>query len=63
MPQYQILGDDLQYLKVQLNPGEQFYADAGHMIMKNASVNMQTRMRGGLLAGIKRALTGGSFFL
>ena len=33
------------------------------MVMKSATVNMQTKMRGGLLAGIKRALTGGSFFV
>ncbi|BBL46912.1 TIGR00266 family protein [Metallosphaera sedula] len=63
MPQYQIMGDDLQYLKVQLAPQEGFYADAGHMIMKTASVNMQTKMRGGFLSGLKRALTGGSFFV
>ncbi|MEM3244596.1 MAG: AIM24 family protein, partial [Metallosphaera sp.] len=61
MPQYNILGDDLQYLRVNLAQGEQFYADAGHMVMKNITVSMQTRMRGGLLGGLKRALTGGTF--
>ncbi|MCG2909092.1 MAG: TIGR00266 family protein [Sulfolobaceae archaeon] len=63
MPQYQIIGNDLQYLRVMLNPGEMIYADAGHMVMKSNTVIMQTRMRGGLLSGIKRALTGGSFFV
>ncbi len=63
MPQYQILGDDLQYLKVLLSPGEGFYADAGHMVMKSNSVTLQTKLRGGILSGIKRALTGGSFFV
>ncbi|MEL9969910.1 TIGR00266 family protein [Metallosphaera sp.] len=63
MPQYNILGDDLQYLRVNLAQGEQFYADAGHMVMKNVTVSMQTRMRGGLLGGLKRALTGGTFFV
>ena len=63
MPQYQILGNDLQYLRVELAQGEGFYSDAGHMVMKSSSVNMQTRMRGGLLGGLKRVLTGGSFFV
>lgn len=63
MPQYQIIGNDLQYLKVTLVQGEGIYADAGHMISKSNSVILQTRMRGGLLAGLKRALTGGTFFV
>ncbi|BFH73719.1 TIGR00266 family protein [Sulfurisphaera javensis] len=63
MPQYQIFGNDLQYLKVVLAPGEGIYADAGHMVAKQSTVTMQTKLRGGLLAGIKRALTGGSFFV
>ncbi|AAY81109.1 TIGR00266 family protein [Sulfolobus acidocaldarius] len=63
MPQYQILGDDLQYLKVELAQGEGFYADAGHMVMKSSTVNLQTKMRGGILSGMKRALTGGTFFV
>jgi len=63
MPQYNIYGEDLQYLKVTLNDGEVIYADAGHMISKQATVQMQTRMKGGLLAGLKRELTGGSFFV
>ncbi|MBB5252758.1 TIGR00266 family protein [Sulfurisphaera ohwakuensis] len=63
MPQYQIFGNDLQYLKVILAPGEGIYADAGHMIAKQASVTLQTRLRGGILSGLKRVLTGGSFFV
>ena len=63
MPQYLVFGADLQYLKVTLGPGEMIYADAGHMIAKQATVQMQTKMRGGLFGAIKRALTGGSFFV
>lgn len=63
MPQYEIQGDDLQYLKVYLSPNEGIYADAGHMILKDNTVTLQTKLRGGLLSGIKRALTGGSFFV
>lgn len=63
MPQYQIYGTDFQYLKVVLAPGEMIYADAGHMISKQATVQLQTRMRGGLFGGLKRVLTGSSFFV
>ncbi|QKR00787.1 TIGR00266 family protein [Metallosphaera tengchongensis] len=63
MPQYQVVGADLQYLKVQLSQGEGIYADAGHMVMKDSGVSLQTRLRGGFLSGLKRAITGGSFFV
>ncbi|AWR97944.1 TIGR00266 family protein [Acidianus sulfidivorans JP7] len=63
MPQYEIQGDDIQYVKVYLNPGEKIYGDAGHLVMKTSSTIMQTKMRGGLLGAIKRELTGGSFFV
>ncbi|ARM76742.1 TIGR00266 family protein [Acidianus manzaensis] len=63
MPQYEVVGDDIQYVKVYLNPGEKIYGDAGHVVMKSDSTQMQTRMRGGFFAGIKREITGGSFFV
>jgi uncharacterized protein (AIM24 family) len=39
MPQYQIVGQDIQYVKVYLNSGEKIFGDAGHLLMKTASVN------------------------
>ncbi len=63
MPQYQIVGQDIQYVKVYLNPGEKIYGDAGHLLMKTATVNMQTKMRGGFFGALKREITGGSFFV
>ncbi|WP_338602860.1 TIGR00266 family protein [Sulfolobus tengchongensis] len=63
MPEYEILGHDIQYLKVILSEGETIYADAGHMVAKQSSVEMKTRLRGGFFGGLKRALSGGSFFV
>ncbi|QXJ28471.1 Uncharacterized protein J5U23_01340 [Saccharolobus shibatae B12] len=63
MPQYEILGKDLQYLKVMLGEGEAIYADAGHMVAKQSSVTMKTTMRGGFFGALKREITGGSFFV
>ncbi|MFP3399735.1 TIGR00266 family protein [Acidianus sp.] len=63
MLQYQIIGDDIQYVKVFLNPGEKIYADAGHIMSKSSSVTIQAKMRGGILSAIKRELTGATFFV
>ncbi len=61
--QYQILGDDIQYVKVLLNPGEKIYAEAGHLMSKSSTVSIQAKMRGGFLSAIKRELTGATFFV
>ncbi|BDC18941.1 TIGR00266 family protein [Acidianus sp. HS-5] len=61
--QYQILGDDIQYVKVFLNPGEKIYAEAGHLMSKSSTVAIQAKMRGGILSAIKRELTGATFFV
>lgn len=63
MPEFTVEGDDLQYLRVKLGPGEVVYADAGHLLMKDEAVSMNTVMKGGLLGALKRALTGSSFFV
>ena len=63
MPQYSIEGYDLQYLKATLNHGETIYADAGHMVGKDKSVQLKTKMQGGLFGALKRRLTGETFFV
>ena len=63
MPQYHIFGGDIQFLKVILAEGESIYADAGHMVAKKGSVQMKTKMQGGLLGALKRELTGETFFV
>ncbi|MGE5377647.1 MAG: TIGR00266 family protein [Bacteroidota bacterium] len=60
---YQILGDDLQLVEVELDPGEGVRAEVGTMTYMEDGIEMQTGMGGDLLSGFKRALTGESFFI
>lgn len=65
---YQIYGDDLQLVEVELDPGEGVRAEAGVMTYMEDGVQMDTSMGGsgllgGLFQGFKRALTGESFFI
>lgn len=60
---YKIFGDDIQLVEVELDPGEGVRAEAGTMTYMDSSVEMQTGTGGGLLRGLKRAVTGESFFI
>lgn len=70
---YQIVGDDMQMVLVELDPGEAVIAEAGAMNFMEEDIQFETRMGDGsqadqglmgklLLAG-KRALTGESIFM
>ena len=63
MPEFKIMGNDIQHLYVELGPGEKIYAEGGHLIWKSSSVNVKATTAGGLLAGLKRAITEASFFV
>jgi uncharacterized protein (TIGR00266 family) len=60
---YQIYGDDLQLVEIELDPGEGVRAEAGTMTYMEPGIQMQTGTGGGLFQGFKRALTGESFFI
>ena len=60
---YNITGDNLQFANVEIAPGETVYAEAGSMAYMTGNVSMDAKMRGGLFKGLKRKLTGESFFL
>jgi uncharacterized protein (TIGR00266 family) len=60
---YQIFGDDLQLLEVELDPSEGVRAEVGTMTYMEDGIEMQTGMGGDLFSGFKRALTGESFFI
>ena len=50
--------------RVQLSRGEELSAEAGAMVSKSAGIEMDTGIKGGLFAGLKRSLLGGeSFFI
>ncbi len=59
---YKIYGDDLQLVEVELDPGEGIRGETGTMTYMEPGIEMQTQV-GGVLKGLKRALTGESFFI
>ncbi len=60
---YRIFGDDLQLVEIELDPGEAVRAEAGTMTYMETGIEMQTGTGGGIFKGLKRAITGESFFI
>lgn len=71
--EYEIVGDDMQFVEIELDPGETVVAEAGAMMYMTQGVRMETRFGdpsaesqgffGKLLSAGKRALTGESLFM
>ena len=72
---YEIVGDDLQFVKIELDPGEAAIAEAGAMMYAEDGIAMQTifgdgsaqSQQGGIMGSLvsagKRLLTGESLFM
>ena len=70
---YQIHGDDMQYIEIELDPGEATVAEAGGMMYMDDGIAMETifgdgsqahsGLMGSLLGAGKRLLTGESLFM
>ena len=60
---YEIVGDDLQAVVVDLDPGEAVLAEAGAMLWMEDPIRMNTGTEGGIFSGLKRVITGESFFI
>jgi len=60
---YTIYGDDMQLVEIELDPGEGVRAEAGTMTYMEPGIEMQTGTGGGVFKGLKRAITGESFFI
>lgn len=60
---YKIFGDDLQLVEIELDPGEAVRAETGTMTYMENGIEMQTSTGGGLVKGLKRMITGESFFI
>jgi len=60
---YKIYGDDLQLVEIELDPGEGVRAEVGTMTYMEEGIEMQTSTGGGILKGLKRMVTGESFFI
>jgi uncharacterized protein (TIGR00266 family) len=63
MMRYRISGTVMQIVEIELAPGEQVYSQTNTMAWMNDAMRMDTNTGGGFLAGIRRSLTGGSFFV
>src|ERR1700730_1835803 len=62
--EYKIVGDDMQGLQIQLQQGEEVYAEAGTMLYMGPGINLQAQMQGGLMKGLMRKfLAGESMFM
>ena len=67
---FQIVGSEMQYVEIELDPGESAIAEAGSMMYKDKSVGMATLfgdgsqqgLMGKLLGAGKRLVTGESLF-
>lgn len=67
---YKITGDDMQMVEIELDPNESVRAEAGTMMYMGPGIEMDTNLGGegaglgkALFGGLKRALTGESFFI
>lgn len=70
---YEIFGDEAQYVEITLDPGEQTIAEAGALMFMTAGIQMETRLGdpsaadtgilGKALSAGKRVLTGESLFM
>jgi len=69
---YRLFGEDMQFVEIELDPGESAIAEAGTMMYKDAAVSMQTIFGDGnqqgafldkLIGAGKRILTGESLFM
>jgi uncharacterized protein (TIGR00266 family) len=70
---YQIFGDDLQFVEVELDPGETVIAEAGAMVYMEDGITFETKMGDGskasqgimgmLGSAAKRVVTGESLFM
>jgi uncharacterized protein (TIGR00266 family) len=70
---YKVFGDDLQFVEIELDPGETVIAEAGMMMYMEEGIGFETKMGDGskpqasfldkLVGAGKRALTGESLFI
>jgi uncharacterized protein (TIGR00266 family) len=61
---HEIIGDDMQAVIFSLGAGDEVRAEAGAMMFMTEAIEMDARMEGGFLGGLKRKLLAGeSFFI
>ena len=53
---YRIVGDDMQIVEVELDPGEGVRAEAGAMLFMSDGIQMQTGTDGDVVTGVLKAV-------
>lgn len=61
--EYDIIGDNLQMVVANISPGEMVYGEAGAMVYMSENVAMTAKAKGGFMKGLKRKISGESFFM
>jgi len=61
--EYRIHGSDMQMVEIALDPGEGVICEAGAMVFTSGNIEMQTTILGGVIGGLKRKITGETFFM
>ncbi len=61
--EYKIHGTVMQTLDVHLKKGESIYTESGGMAWMRGNIAMSTGTKGGIMAGLGRALSGESLFM
>lgn len=61
--EYKVLGTTMQTVSIELSPGEILYSQTNTMAWMTDNVRMDTHTGGGLFAGLKRSMSGGSLFI
>ncbi len=60
---YEIKGDNLPFVSLKLNRGEEVFTTSGAMSWMSQDISMETSASGGFLGGMKRMFSGESFFV
>ena len=60
---YKIFGDKLPAVTIQFDAGESIYTQSGGMTWMTDNFRMETNVRGGLMKGLGRMLSGESLFM
>lgn len=60
--EYVIHGSVMPMIELEMNRGESVYAQTGAMQWMDGNIDMQTRLKGGMMGALKRSFSGGDMF-
>jgi uncharacterized protein (TIGR00266 family) len=60
---YKIFGENLPAVSIRLDAGESIYTQSGGMTWMDRGITMETNMKGGLMKGLGRMISGDSLFM